>query len=77
MHELESAAAPITIKQEEFVQITGTRALVTFRLGANPMNANLEVGADCMRGETIKIKFDMNRAMLIDPLSGIAIYPPS
>ncbi len=61
----------------EFVQITGTRALVTFTLGGNSMIADLEVGADCVPGKNIKIKFDMNRTMLIDPQSGIVIYPSS
>jgi multiple sugar transport system ATP-binding protein len=59
------------------VQITGTRALVTFTLGGNPMIADLEVGTDCRTGNSIKIKFDMNRAILVDPQSGITIYPLS
>jgi multiple sugar transport system ATP-binding protein len=57
------------------VQITGTRALVTFTLGEQPMIADLEVGADCVPGKRIKIKFDMSRAILINPLSGNAIFP--
>jgi multiple sugar transport system ATP-binding protein len=57
------------------VQITGTRALVTFTLGGHPMIADLEVGPDCRPGNGIKIKFDMNRAILVDSQSGITIYP--
>lgn len=59
------------------VQITGTRAMVTFTLGGNPMIADLEVGKDCKPGYGIKVKFDMNKAILVDPQSGITIYPRS
>ena len=57
------------------VQVTGTRALVTFTLDGYPMIADLEVGTDCVPGKRIKIKFDMNRAILIDPQSDNAIFP--
>jgi len=57
------------------VQATGTRALVTFMLGGHPMIADLEVGADCVPGKRIKIKFNMSHAILIDPHSGNTIFP--
>jgi multiple sugar transport system ATP-binding protein len=59
----------------ELVQVTGTRALITFTLDGQPMIADLEVGMDCVPGKRIKIKFDMNRAIFIDPQSEEAIFP--
>jgi multiple sugar transport system ATP-binding protein len=50
----------------ELVQITGTRALVTFPLGGHAMIADLEVGPDCKPGERIALDLDMTRAAVFD-----------
>ena len=57
----------------DLVQVTGTRALVTFNLGPHTLIADLEVGSDCVPGSRIAIDFDMSRAIFVDPGSGRTI----
>ena len=60
----EAGAVPV---QVELVQVTGTRALVTFKLGGTSVVGDLDVGADCRPGETLLVSLDMRRAVAFDP----------
>ena len=53
----------------ELVQPTGSRAHITFPLGGVSVLAEFEVHQVQSYGEKIRIDIDMNRAVLIDPLS--------
>ena len=66
-------AKPIT----SITQITGTRALVTFALDGNSVIADLEVGPDCVPGQMLALKFDMTKAVLIDPVTARTVAPGS
>ena len=61
----------------DLVQITGTRALVTFALDGNSVIADLEVGPDCVPGQMLALKFDMTKAVLIDPVTARTVAPGS
>jgi len=66
------AQIPVVI---ELVQVTGTRALITFSLGHRIMVADLELGGDCKPGKRININLDMNRVVILDPQTERTIYP--
>jgi len=61
----------------DLVQITGTRALVTFALDGNSVIADLEVGPDCVPGQMLALKFDMTNVVLIDPVTARTVAPGS
>ncbi len=71
-----SLQPPVTIIAD-LVQVTGTRALVTFAIAGQTLIADLEVGPDCVTGGKIDVRFDINRAILFDPQTGQALAAPS
>jgi multiple sugar transport system ATP-binding protein len=60
------APLPATI---DLVQPTGSRVYGTFRLGGTEVVAELEVHDVERPGERLDLLFDMNRAVVIDPVS--------
>jgi multiple sugar transport system ATP-binding protein len=61
----------------DLVQITGTRALITFMLGRNSVVADLEFSEDCKVGNRINLRLDVNRVVFIDPQTERTVYPAS
>jgi multiple sugar transport system ATP-binding protein len=57
----------------ELVQPTGARTYVTFRIGNEPVMAELDAHDTGKPGDRIDISFDMDHALLIDPESGRVI----
>ncbi|MGH6875302.1 MAG: sugar ABC transporter ATP-binding protein, partial [Aestuariivirgaceae bacterium] len=58
--------ARINVKVE-LVQPTGSRAYITFPIGAVPVVAELDPHDVRAPGEMIDVDLDMNRAVIIDP----------
>ena len=57
----------------ELVQPTGTRTLVTVHISGSEMIAELQAHDVHTQGETMELAIDLNRAILIDPASGVVI----
>ncbi|MGE4253562.1 MAG: TOBE domain-containing protein, partial [Parvibaculaceae bacterium] len=57
----------------ELVQPTGARTYVTFRVGGEPVMAELDAHDAGKPGDKIDVAFDMDHVLLIDPESGKVI----
>jgi len=57
----------------ELVQPTGSRTYATFRLGNAEVVAELQAHDVSQPGETIEVAIDMNRVVLIDPVSEVVV----
>jgi len=61
---------PVTI---ELVQPTGSRTYITFSLNKHPVVAEVAAHDVQRAGERIEVDFDLNRAVLIDPHTGLVL----
>jgi multiple sugar transport system ATP-binding protein len=57
----------------ELVQPTGSRTYATFRLGAQPVVAELRAHDANRAGEPVEVDIDLTRAALFDPATGRAL----
>ncbi len=54
-------------------EILGGHSLLEFKAGGNTMIAELEGRILARPGETIELGFDLDRLLLFDPQSGLAL----
>jgi len=64
------ARQPVTI---ELVQPTGSRTYITFALNKHPVIAEVAAHDVQRAGERIEVDFDLRRAVLIDPATGLVL----
>jgi multiple sugar transport system ATP-binding protein len=57
----------------DLIQVTGTRVIVTFSLGAKGLVADMEVGEPLSPGQAVAIEIEATRILLFDPHTKLRI----
>jgi multiple sugar transport system ATP-binding protein len=60
----------------ELVQPTGSRTLITCRVGTHSVMGEIDAHEVCRPGDTVMLDFDVARAVLIDPASERVVHAP-